>query len=81
MLGVAGDIGHQALADWAALIKRDLEGIVWAGAIKGVSEPCPRLTSGVHWSLSAAPLAVHLRRVRLTLTAHGQLAECLASAF
>jgi hypothetical protein len=35
MLGVAGDIGHQEPADWAAFIKLDLEGIVSVRAIKG----------------------------------------------
>jgi hypothetical protein len=38
MLGVAVDIGHQEPADWAAFIKRDLEGIVSVRAIKSVAE-------------------------------------------
>ena len=66
-------IGDQAVADWAAFIKRDLDGIVSVRAIKVVAERCPGLSRGLQ--------CARLRLVRLTLTAHGHLYECLACAF
>ena len=65
-------IGHQAVADWAAFIKRDLDGFVSVRAIKVVAERCPGLSRGLQ--------CARLRLVRLTLTTHGHLYKCLACA-
>jgi hypothetical protein len=46
MLGVVEAIGHQAVADWAAFIKRNLEGTVSVWAIKGVAKAKSQSTSG-----------------------------------
>jgi len=73
MLGVVEAIGDQAVADWAAFIKRDLDGFVSVRAIKVVAERCPGLSRGLQ--------CARLRLVRLTLTAHGHLYKCLACAF
>jgi hypothetical protein len=69
---VAGDIGHPALADWAAFIKRDLEGIVSVRAIRIVAERCPGLSRRLQCGW--------LRLVRLTLTAHSRDAVRMAEA-